>query len=75
MLLILQVDATQHTLAKYLMELTITDYDSCDKHPSIIAASALCLSMRILDSKGWASVELFLTKLCFDSLVDCSNCK
>jgi cyclin B len=57
-----QVDATQHTLAKYLMELTITDYESTDAHPSIIAAAALCLSIRMLDSKGWVSKKCHATR-------------
>lgn len=47
-----QVDPTKHTLAKYLMELTITDYESVQYTPSQIAAGALCLSIRTLDGDG-----------------------
>lgn len=50
-----EVDADKHTLAKYLMELTIVDYESVHIPPSEIAAAALCLSIQILDptSKAW----------------------
>jgi cyclin B len=52
-----EVDANTHTLAKYLMELTIVDYEMVHVHPSQIAASALCLSMKILDTtnSNWSS--------------------
>nr|P24862.1 RecName: Full=G2/mitotic-specific cyclin-B [Patella vulgata]CAA41255.1 cyclin B [Patella vulgata] len=49
-----QVDATKHTLAKYLMELTIIEYDMVHCNPSIIAAAALCLSMKVLDDSQWS---------------------
>jgi hypothetical protein len=48
-----EVDATKHTLAKYLMELTIVDYDMVHYHPSEVAAASLCLSMKILDITTW----------------------
>ncbi|XP_046377970.1 G2/mitotic-specific cyclin-B-like [Haliotis cracherodii] len=48
-----QVDAMKHTLAKYLMELTIVEYDLVQYLPSQIAAAALCLSMKVLDSSQW----------------------
>lgn len=47
------MDATKHTLAKYLMELTIVDYDMVHVAPSEIAAAALCLSMKIIDKSNW----------------------
>lgn len=50
-----QVDANKHTLAKYLMELTITEYDMVHVHPSQIAAAALCISIRLLDGSSWVS--------------------
>ena len=46
-----QVDATTHTLAKYLMELTIVEYDMAQLLPSEIAAAALCLSMKLLSEE------------------------
>lgn len=42
-------------MAKYLMELTIVDYDLVHQPPSLIAAAALCLSMRVLDDSEWVS--------------------
>ena len=48
-----QVDANKHTLAKYLMELTIIEYDMVQYNPSEIAAAALSLSMKLLDGSQW----------------------
>ncbi|CAC5395051.1 CCNB2 [Mytilus coruscus] len=48
-----QVDANKHTLAKYLMELTIIEYDMVQVYPSEIASSALCLANRLLDGSKW----------------------
>merc|ERR1739838_945296 len=36
------VDAAQHNLAKYLMELCLPEYTMCHYRPSLIAAAALC---------------------------------
>ncbi|OBS66696.1 hypothetical protein A6R68_04761 [Neotoma lepida] len=46
----MQVDVEQHTLAKYLMELTMLDYDMVHFAPSQIAAGAFCLALKILDN-------------------------
>ncbi|KAK3602761.1 hypothetical protein CHS0354_027757 [Potamilus streckersoni] len=48
-----QVDANKHTLAKYLMELTITEYEMVQCLPSQVAAGALCLAMKLLDGSKW----------------------
>lgn len=48
-----QVDAEQHTLAKYLMELSLIDYDMCHVSPSKLAAASLCLSIKILGQHQW----------------------
>jgi cyclin B len=48
-----EVDASQHTMAKYFMELTITDYEMASTPPSKVAAAALCLSMKVLEMKTW----------------------
>uniref|UniRef100_UPI00358EC9F3 G2/mitotic-specific cyclin-B2-like isoform X4 n=1 Tax=Myxine glutinosa TaxID=7769 RepID=UPI00358EC9F3 len=48
-----KADSEQHTLAKYLMELTLVDYDMVHFYPSQVAAAALCLSRRILDGLEW----------------------
>ena len=44
-----QVDATAHTLAKYVMELTLMDYGFAHVAPSEIAASALAFALKTLD--------------------------
>ena len=41
------VDALTHTLAKYTMELTLVDYKMAHIKPSMIAAAALALSLRV----------------------------
>ncbi|ELW71345.1 G2/mitotic-specific cyclin-B2 [Tupaia chinensis] len=48
-----EVDVEQHTLAKYLMELTLIDYDMVHYHPSKIAAAASCLSQKVLGQGKW----------------------
>ncbi|KAG1684940.1 G2/mitotic-specific cyclin-B [Nymphon striatum] len=42
-------DGMMHSLAKYLMELSLTEYDFSHYLPSELAAAALCLSMKILE--------------------------
>uniref|UniRef100_A0A8C6GSP5 Cyclin N-terminal domain-containing protein n=1 Tax=Mus spicilegus TaxID=10103 RepID=A0A8C6GSP5_MUSSI len=48
-----EVDVKQHTLAKYLMELSMLDYDMVHFAPSQIAAGAFCLALKILDNGEW----------------------
>lgn len=49
-----EVDANTHTLAKYLMELTIVEYDLVHLNPSEIAAASLCLAMKLIcDTPEW----------------------
>ncbi|VTJ66616.1 Hypothetical predicted protein, partial [Marmota monax] len=48
-----EVDVEQHTLAKYLMELTLIDYDMVHYHPSKVAAAASCLSQKVLGQGKW----------------------
>ena len=43
------VDILQHTLAKYLIELSLLEYDMAHCPPSLVAAAALLLSLRILE--------------------------
>ncbi|KAG8440422.1 hypothetical protein GDO86_006248 [Hymenochirus boettgeri] len=52
-------DVEQHTLAKYLMELTLIDYDMVHFTPSEIAAAALCLSQKVLGLGSWVSKANF----------------
>ncbi|NWH68163.1 CCNB2 protein, partial [Geococcyx californianus] len=64
-----EADAKQHTLAKYLMELTLLDYDMVHHRPSEIAAAALCLSRKILGCNDWGTKEQYYTGYTEDSLV------
>ncbi|NP_001081989.1 cyclin B1 S homeolog [Xenopus laevis] len=48
-----EVDSVHHTLAKYLIELVMTDYDMVHIPPSQLAAAAFCLAMKILNSGEW----------------------
>lgn len=50
-----QSDVERHTLAKYLMELTLVDYNMVHYHPSELAAAALCLSQQLLEGLQWVS--------------------
>jgi len=52
------LDAVQHSFAKYLLELSLMDYDLCSMKPSLIAAAALNLSVRILGTGklSWSPV-------------------
>ncbi|KAJ8272376.1 hypothetical protein COCON_G00112350 [Conger conger] len=50
-------DAEKHTLAKYLMELTLMDYEMLHYHPSEIAAAALCLSQLVVDGQKWSATQ------------------
>lgn len=52
-----QVTAEQHTLAKYLLELTMVDYEMVSFPPSIVACAALALTLRILDVGEWVSLS------------------
>jgi len=63
-----QVDATKHTLAKYLMELTMIEYDMAHLKPSYIAAAALYLSMALLDGSKWTETLRFYSSYSEDDL-------
>ncbi|XP_022346838.1 G2/mitotic-specific cyclin-B1-like isoform X1 [Enhydra lutris kenyoni] len=56
-----EVDVEQHTLAKYLMELTMLDYDMVHFPPSQIAAGAFCLALKILDNGEWTIKNKYAT--------------
>jgi len=64
-----EVDANTHSLAKYLMELTITDYSMCHINPSLIAASALCLSLKLFNEGEWSDTLKFYSKYQEEDLV------
>ncbi|XP_053736889.1 G2/mitotic-specific cyclin-B1-like [Synchiropus splendidus] len=50
---ICEVTAEQHTLAKYLLELTMVDYDMVHFPPSMVASAALALTLKITDAGEW----------------------
>ncbi|XP_019359862.1 PREDICTED: G2/mitotic-specific cyclin-B2 isoform X2 [Gavialis gangeticus] len=64
-----EADAEQHTLAKYLMELTLVDYDMVHHHPSEIAAAALCLSQQVLGQAKWGIKQQYYTGYAEESLL------
>lgn len=45
-LCLMQVDSKHHTLAKYLMELCLQEYTMCHLKASMLAAAALCLTLK-----------------------------
>ncbi|KAM9330983.1 G2/mitotic-specific cyclin-B1 [Gastrophryne carolinensis] len=51
-----EVDASLHTLAKYLIELSMLDYEMVHYPPSQVAAAAFCLSQKVLDCGEWTPV-------------------
>ncbi|XP_032069637.1 G2/mitotic-specific cyclin-B1 [Thamnophis elegans] len=48
-----EADIEQHSLAKYLMELALVDYEMVHYPPSQIAAAAFCLSTKVLEEGEW----------------------
>ncbi|KAM9317609.1 G2/mitotic-specific cyclin-B2-like [Pholidichthys leucotaenia] len=50
-------DVEGHTLAKYLMELTLLDYSMVHYRPSEIAAASLCLSQLLLTGLPWSHTQ------------------
>ncbi|XP_057593446.1 LOW QUALITY PROTEIN: G2/mitotic-specific cyclin-B1-like [Hippopotamus amphibius kiboko] len=48
-----EADAELHTLTKYMMELTMLDYNMVHFPPSQIAAGAFCLALKIVDNGEW----------------------
>ncbi|XP_028812919.1 cyclin B1, like [Denticeps clupeoides] len=51
-----QVGPKEYGLAKYLMELTLLDYTLAHHPPSLIAAAAFALSLKVLKFGGWSPV-------------------
>ena len=46
------VDVLQHTVAKYLIEISLLEYDMAHYPPSLLAAAALFLSLRLLEPEA-----------------------
>ncbi|XP_076373646.1 G2/mitotic-specific cyclin-B-like isoform X2 [Tachypleus tridentatus] len=52
-------DSMMHTLAKYLMELSLPEYNMVHIAPSKLAAAALCLAMKLLDEAPWTNTLVY----------------
>ncbi|KAM4597192.1 G2/mitotic-specific cyclin-B2 [Fundulus diaphanus] len=50
-------DVEKHTMAKYLLELTLLDYELVHCRPSELAAASLCLSQLLLDGAPWSPTQ------------------
>lgn len=64
-----EVTAEQHSLAKYLTELVMVDYEMVHYPPSQIAAAASCLSMKVLNAGDWTPTLQHYTMYSEDSLL------
>jgi len=67
------VDAATHTLAKYIVELSLGVYSLCSVPPSKVAAAGLALAMRLLEPGSsletvWGAALGHYTKYSIDSL-------
>ncbi|XP_060115898.1 G2/mitotic-specific cyclin-B2 [Heteronotia binoei] len=63
-----EATAEVYMLAKYLMELTLVDYDMVSYNPSEIAAAALCLSQKVFSEGHWSPKLCCCTSYEEDSL-------
>ncbi|XP_063795608.1 G2/mitotic-specific cyclin-B1 [Pseudophryne corroboree] len=64
-----EVTAEQHSLAKYLMELVIVDYEMVHFPPSQIAAAASCLSFKVFNAGEWTPTLQHYTAYSEDQLI------
>ncbi|XP_057675480.1 G2/mitotic-specific cyclin-B1 [Corythoichthys intestinalis] len=64
-----EVTAEQHTLAKYLLELTMVDYEMVHYPPSMVASAALALTLKILDAGEWDATLQHYMSYTLDSLL------
>jgi len=67
------VEAATHTLAKYLVELSLVQYGMVHIQPSVVAAAALALSLKVLDSGSsfdtlWTPTLIHFTKYTLDDI-------
>ena len=65
------VDAKTHTMAKYLMELSLLSYDMCQFKASEIAGAALWTSMKVLASGVWTPTLTHYSRYAEADLKDC----
>jgi len=68
-----QVDATAHTMAKYVMELTLLEYRFVHVLPSEVAAAALAFSLKALDVEERPLSEIWTTTLEYYSQYDLND--
>ncbi|XP_024918476.1 G2/mitotic-specific cyclin-B1 [Cynoglossus semilaevis] len=66
---IYEVTAEQHTLAKYLLELTMVDYEMVHYPPSLLACGAFALTLKVLDSGEWDATLQHYMEYTADTLV------
>merc|ERR1711915_940733 len=53
------VEAATHTLAKYIMELSLVEYSLVSVPPSLLAAASLALAMRLLEPAVSSLLEVW----------------
>jgi len=68
------VEAVTHTLAKYIMELSLGAYTMCSVPPSKLASAALALSMKVLEpsitlEEAWSKTLVHYTKYSIEQLM------
>lgn len=68
-----KVTAEQHTLAKYLLELTMTDYEMVHFPPSMVACAALALALKILNAGDWVGPSEYLPLASVEHLASLLN--
>ncbi|XP_077399211.1 G2/mitotic-specific cyclin-B1 [Vanacampus margaritifer] len=64
-----EVTAEQHTMAKYLLELTMIDYEMVHYPPSMTASAALALTLKLMDAGEWDATLQHYMDYTLDSLV------
>lgn len=55
-------DDDMHTMAKYFLELTFVDYDLASKPPSLVAAAAMWLTLKLIGDGKWSPTLVHYTK-------------
>lgn len=68
-----QVDATAHTMAKYVMELTLLEHDLVHILPSEIAAASLAFALKTLDQENKTLNELWTPTIAYFSQYDLAD--
>ncbi|NXJ68593.1 CCNB1 protein, partial [Rostratula benghalensis] len=66
---IAKVNIEQYILAKYLMELSILDYDMVHFPPSLTAAAASCLALKLYNGCEWTPTLQYYTSYTEEDLI------